>query len=226
MNRIIIIIQLWLTAGLISAQNFEITGGVNRNCFYDFNKEDLHFHSDYTRGFGYSVGLGLSNVTCKEFNLRYAVRLENYEGSFYCTNGGIAQYTSTSAKVRKTVLALDFSPMNFIVTEHIHIGLGGECSFLLGNKTSGTKLSWTQTDPIGTIVEIENDSVKINRKFFCGIIASAGYTFQWDESWSFAVQYRYYLGLMNEFENTEARIKSMRHNFEIGILRKLHKKGF
>jgi hypothetical protein len=32
----------------------------------------------------------------------------------------------------------------------------------------------------------------------------------------------FYIGITDEFKNTEAKIKSMRHNFEIGVIRKLN----
>ena len=71
-----------------------------------------------------------------------------------------------------------------------------------------------------TYMTIENDSVKINKNFFFGIAAMISYDIRIKEKWYISPQYKFYLGLTKEFENTEANIKSMRHNISIGIIRK------
>ena len=68
---------------------------------------------------------------------------------------------------------------------------------------------------------IDNDSMSINNNVFFGISGRVGYLFNINEKWGLLPYYRFYMGVTDEFKNTEAEIKSMRHSFEIGIVRNL-----
>lgn len=220
MTRIFLYLLLCFFTSKSSGQNFEISGGVNRNKFGDFHREVGHFISDYTPDYGYSFGMSISNFKIDTLPMRLSLRIDNYKGKFYTTSGGRGGAQKTEAEIEKTTIGLGFYPVNFAILKKIELGIGGELSFKINDKTTGYKSSWSMGAP-GTYMTIENDSVKINKNFFWGFSGRISYDLKINETWFVSPQYKYHLGWSDEFKNTEAKIKSLRHNFEIGIIRRI-----
>ena len=204
------------------AQKLEFSGGVNRNNYFDGNKDQHHFESEYHPGYGYSFGIGISEIKKGSSPPRFALRLDRSTGKIYTHKGSLASGYTTEAEVAKTTLGLGFYPFNFKVLKRIQFSIGMDLSFRISDKTSGYKKWWEGSQIVrGGYMTIDNDSMSINNNVFFGISGRVGYLFNINEKWGLLPYYRFYMGVTDEFKNTEAEIKSMRHSFEIGIVRNL-----
>jgi hypothetical protein len=207
-------------------QTVEISCGANRNNYFDLQRENGHFITEYNPDFGFSFGLSISDFKIDTLPMRISLLIDNYKGGFYTTNSGLGGGNTTEAKVNKTTLGIGIYPLNVSIRNNFHFSFGGEVGLKLFDQTSGYKSSWRMGTPITypytyTYMTIENDSVKINKNLVFGISGRISYDIRIKENWYINPQYKFYFGLTDEFENTEAKIKSMRHSFLIGIIRKL-----
>jgi len=201
-------------------QTVEISGGANRNNYFDFQKQDGHLITEYNHGYGFSFGLSLSDFKIDTLPMRISLLVDQYKGRFYTSNGGLGGSNETEAKVNRTTLGIGLFPVNLNIYNNFQISLGGEFSLKLFDQISGHKSTWRMGVP-PTYIELEHDSAKNNKNLFFGICGRMSYDILIKENWYISPQYKFYFGLTDEFEHTEAKIKSMRHNFLIGIIRKL-----
>ncbi|MEI8048659.1 MAG: hypothetical protein WCI92_14860 [Bacteroidota bacterium] len=221
MKKIIIYILFCFFISGISGQNIELSGGMNRNNYFDWQKEEGHFIAEYTPGNGYCAELSLSDFKFDSLTIKISLLVDNYKGSFYTQDGGLAGAYKTVAEVEKTTLGIGLYPLNFYIFKKIKLSLGGELSYKISDRTNGYKSGWVMY--VGsTYMTIENDSVHINKDFVWGVSGKLSYDFRINQDWFIAPQYKFYLGMSDEFMNTEARIRSMRHNFEISIIKRIN----
>ena len=205
----------------IYAQTLEYSGGVNQNNFFDLQRGGGHKISDYNKGVGYSFGISISNINLDTLPIRIAILFDHYNGSFYASDGGLGGASETEATVSKTSMGLGVYPLNFTVKSRFHFSMGGEFSFRLTDHFVGHKSSWLMGYP-STYKAIDNNTVSLNRDFVFGIGSRVNYDFRIIENWYISPQYKFYFGLSDEFINTEAKIKSMRHSFLIGVVWKMN----
>jgi hypothetical protein len=85
----------------IYCQNIELMGSVNKNDFYNFNRNLGHFRSSYTSGFGYSVKIGIENIKIDWMKLRLTLNYDSYNGELKASDGGLAGDYTVEAKVKK-----------------------------------------------------------------------------------------------------------------------------
>lgn len=203
-------------------QTFEIAGGINKNKYTDLGKpQDNPFYSTkFSPGYGYSFAISIVDLGLDtSLQLRMTLRIDNYQGKFYCKNGGLPGSSETEAEVKKTTIGIGLYPININIKKRFHIFIGPELSVKLHDRTSGYKSSWFMGSH--TSMTIENDSVKINRPVCLGVSLTMSYDIRIKENWFISPQYRFYIGWAEEFENTQASIHSIRNNFAIGVVRKL-----
>jgi hypothetical protein len=203
----------------LNAQTVEFSGGLNKNSYFDFVKNNGHSISSYTPGNGYSLGLSISDFRIDTVRMRITIMLDNYNGKIYTTNGSLAGGSETKAEVTKTTLGMGLYPVNLSAKKSFHFSFGGELHYKLMHQTTGYKLGWHVTDP-NKYMTIDNDSVSINKNLFFGLSARIHYDLNIYKNWFFSPQYKFYFGISDEFKNTEQAIKSMRHNFLIGFVNK------
>lgn len=220
MKAAILEILLFLVISSSFGQAIEISGGANRNKYFDLQKKGGHYITEYTPDFGYSFGISVSDFKIDTLRMRISLLIDHYNGKIYTTNGGLGGASTTEAQVFKTTMGIGFYPVNISIRNGLNFSVGGEFGLRLYDRTSGYKSSWRMGAP-STYMTIENDSVSINKDFFFGLTGRISYDFRLKENWYISPQYRFYVGFTDEFENTEAKIKSMRNNILIGIIRKL-----
>jgi hypothetical protein len=215
-----------LNCQFVFSQNLEFSGGLNRNVFFDYRGDGGHFISNYTPDFGYSVSASYSDVKIDDLKLLVTVSFQNYNGSIYTRDGGKTYFLSTEADIQRNVLGLGVYPINLTFLNNFNFRIGGVVSFLVYSSTTGTKKLFSyQITPYSPSpnydIPIENDSVKINSKIGFGISSQIGYNFQVMDSWYVSPQCFFYLGLTDEFVNVQAKVKSFRYGFQLGVIRKL-----
>lgn len=202
-------------------QRVEISGGLNRNQFYNLGKQDVHNSSQYNSGDGYSFGLSLEDLNLDTLPIKLSLEFTNYKGHLNVGSSGLGAGSSTDAQVNINTFGLGIYPFNFNIFKNLRVCFGSEFRFLLNEKTSATRYSWKMDDATHHVVSSEHELTGINEKFNVGILGHVGYDFKLKSGWIIIPQYQFYLGLTDEFKNIEATTKSFRHYFKIGIARKL-----
>ncbi len=212
--KIIICFLLSIFSLNLNAQCIEFSGGVNRNSFYDYQKNEGHFKAIYTSDFGYSIGVGVNDILQKSIPLKFGIRLDNYKGKFYTTDGGLGGASTTEANVEKNTIGIELYPLNIKIFNKIRLNFGVEFSVLLNETTTGYKSSWKMFEPS---IILDVNMTNIHKNYYYGFCGQLSYEFNIIQNWYLSPQYRFYWGLSEEFVNVEARILSYRHNFEMVI---------
>lgn len=201
-------------------QRIEISGGFNRNQFYNLGRKDVHNSSRYNSGNGYSIGLSLEDLKLDTLPIKLSLEFTNYKGHLNVGSSGLGAGSSTDAQVNINTIGLGIYPLSFRPFKNLRFSLGSEFCFLLNEKTSATRYSWIIDDATHHLVSTKHELIDINNKFNVGILGHIGYDFELTDGWVIIPQYQFYLGLTDEFKNIEATTKSFRHYFKIGITRK------
>lgn len=225
MNKLPIIISLYFSVSNLSAQNIEIAGVLNRNNYYDFTKDELHYTTRYNVKNGFAFSLSAEDTLLKTFYAKFVLTLDHYNGSIYTTDGGLASSSTTDADVEKTVLGLDFYPLNFKICKVVWLNFGASFNYLLNAEMNGHH-SWWQASPGGIIsghVLLDASADHYVKKFTPCLSVRIAPEIKIGETWSLLPQYLIRLGLSSEFRNVEANIKSLRHYLGIGIMKRLKK---
>ena len=200
-------------------QKIEFSGGINQNSFFDLQAQDNHLQTKYDAGYGYSAGIFIYDIKFDTIHIGLSLRYDYYQGSFYSENSGLSYGHSTKAEVKKSTVGIGLYPLNFSVLNKIRFHFGIEFSVKLDDQYSGYKSSWSIGPPLTTTTD---STLKyLDRSNFWGICGRISYDFKINENWFIAPQYRFYFGLSEEFNDVEAKIKSMRQSLEIGIIRKI-----
>jgi hypothetical protein len=204
----------------IYCQNIELMGSVNKNDFYNFNRNLGHFRSSYTSGFGYSVKIGIENIKIDWMKLRLTLNYDSYNGELKASDGGLAGDYTVEAKVKKSIISVGIFPINFKIRERLDINIGFELSRLINEEFQGTKSGWFMYSP-----NYNYDLKEIYDRFsalkYFGFSGRLAYDFKLSESISISPQYLYYFGLSNEFDEFPERTKSKRQYFCLGIEKKI-----
>ncbi len=220
MKKIIVYLVFCFIISNISGQNIELSGGMNRNQYFDRQKDEGHFMAEYAPGNGYSIGLSFSDLKIDSLAIRISLIIENNKGKFYLQSGGQGGTIRTEAEVEKTTVGIGLYPLNFDIFKKIKFSFGGEFSIKINDNTRGYKSTW-MSNGSSTYKTIENDSVQINNNFIWGISGQVSYDFRINQDWTIAPHYKLYLGMSDEFKNTETKIRSIRQNYEIGIIKRI-----
>ncbi|MCD4795073.1 MAG: hypothetical protein K8R54_17715 [Bacteroidales bacterium] len=218
MKKLFLYILLCINVLYVTAQDIEIFGGINKNYFFDFEKENPHFRSEYFSDYGYSLGLSISKLKFDSIPIRLSVIIDNYKGKLKITSGGLGYSQTTEAEVEKTTIGLLIYPLNLNILKNGQINLGALFTYKINFKSSGNFTSWSIGDPY--IYEEKLIKIK-NNDFIFGINGRASYDLKIMNNWYISPQYKFYIGLTNEFKDLQTNVKSLRHIFEISIKKKI-----
>ncbi|MEI6697343.1 MAG: hypothetical protein WCO13_14915 [Bacteroidota bacterium] len=219
MKQIFVYILFFFIVSDISGQNIELSCGLNRNNYFDTRSKDERYISEITPGFGYSFGISISELKIDTFRFRISARIDNYKCSLNTAGGGIGSGYKTKANVDKSFIGISIFPINFTVFKKLKFSIGGEFSYKIYDRTTGTRYSFGMGGDSTQL--IDNEIVKINKNFIFGLCVNISYIIKINDTWSIAPQYKFCVPLINEFINPEEKIMSLKHNFEIGIIRRI-----
>jgi len=202
------------------SQNIELIGGLNKNNFFDFQQNEGHFSSSYQPDYGYTIRLGVENITFDCLTLRFTLGFDKYEGELTASDGGLGGRYTTDAKIDKSVISLGVFPLNFKIVDRIDLNFGFELSGLIRENYSGTSSGWLMGNPDWSY-DLNDKYDKFNSKTYFGLRGRIAYDFNISDKLAISPQYSYYFGLVKEFDEFPEETKSMRHYFCIGLQRKL-----
>ncbi len=221
-----LLIGLFLLSSLsLFSQNIELIGGVNKNVFFNFPRNQGNFSSSYNADYGFSVRIGVDNIKNRRMSLRFTLGYDKYGGELTAIEGGLGGSHTTEAKINKSIISLGLFPLNFRIINKIDLNIGVELARLIYEQYSGTTSgfhmghdSWSYNSWSYNLADKYDH---FNAKTYVGIVARIAYDFNISDKWAISPQYSYYLGLSDEFKEFPETTKSMRHNFCIGIQRKI-----
>lgn len=216
----IVLWSLLVLTGLthLKAQSVGLSAGLNSNLFFDYKKQESHFRSEYSPDFGYSLEMSFTKYQAeKNTKFRASLFLDNYKGTFLTSDGGLGGSITTKGEVRKTTVGVGLFPIVFSLAKNLEINVGGEVSLKIFDRTTGHKFFWLLGTP-GSMAPL--NSVSFHNNVVAGLSVRLSYDFRLEDKLFIHPFYKFYLGLTNEFHNTEADIKSMRHHAGVGIIRK------
>lgn len=216
MKKIILIFIVYIfSTNLVISQDLGFFGGININtyCTYWSSVGSGYYH-DYRPSFG----VNLTNFSLRFPSIKMALRVENYSGRIYDSNGARGQVDYLYATISKTNIGLGIYPFHINCGKHFKIGLGTEFGTLIKQTVSGTRIIAGFYTPF-TRTELNNNDLKSNSNLFYGISANIEYKFKLNYKWNVGIEYRSYLGLNNEFDNTYVNFKTLRQSLEISIIR-------
>ena len=212
-------ILIMLIASNLFSQKIEIFGGLNKNIFHDYNKDEGHFNSTYNSDNGYAVGIGLDSIKIDWMTLRFTLQFEKYKGKLDVSDGGLGGGYNTIANIDKSMISLGVFPVNFRLFKRLKINFGFVISRLIDESYNGITSGWLLGQPSW------NYNLKDKYSRYCsntsfGFQGRIAYDFKLSNSIWISPQYLYYFGVTNEFVEFPEETKSMRHYFCIGLKKK------
>jgi hypothetical protein len=216
-NRVLLLIVLCsvLTAQA-HAQSISAFGGVNYGGFYSVRKAEGHFMKEFDRSFGYLAGIEMSDLKIDSiWNFTIGLGLEQYGGSFYLRDGGLGGSNHVLGELRKEVLFLCLSPVNFRLFKYAFIRPGLNLNYELHKKVSGENYSWNMSIPQPLINDL-SVSKNFTQDLNGGILIQIGYSIEIKKI-SIEPRYSFFIGVSREMNNSQAIVNSFRHEFAIGV---------
>ncbi len=222
MKRILGLMLLLLFSLSLFAQRLELTGGINRNSFFSWVKDDHHSSSEYTSDYGYNVKLAIDKLGGQFNFFRLSIGYETYRGKAKVKTGGLGGGSSIYIDTDKSVLSFGIYPFNFEFKKKVHLSLGGEFGWLLNQSYTGTYYSWLMSTSRYELSTYDFDNKdprhkNYNKKTYFGLLGRIAYIFRLSDQWSLLPQYTMYWGWKDEFRGHLSGIKSFRQYASIGV---------
>jgi len=217
MYKLFILIAFSCLFNKVEGQDLEFGGGINRNKFYSWEKDEGHFYTEYHPGNGFSIFLSWEDTVLRDIFVKFVLILDNYNGKLSTTNGGLGGSSTTYADVNKTTMGLGFFPFNYKFLKSGWLNFGVSYNLLLNQKMEGYHTWWYLG--IGTVGNdtLNSHSNKYKNDFTFSIVSRIAYKINITNSLHVVPQYLFNIGLSKEFNNLEAKTKSIRQTFAIGI---------
>ncbi|NCA86904.1 MAG: hypothetical protein EOM83_15285 [Clostridia bacterium] len=218
MKKLFIGLILLNSSLVLFSQNIEVFGGLNQNTFFDFQKNEGHFHSSYNGDEGYAIGIGVDNIKVDKMTLRFTLTYDKYGGKIEASDGGLGGGYTTRAEIDKSILSLGFFPLNFRFFDRIDLNFGFEVSALVVDDFKGRSSGWMMGTP-GWSYDLNEKYNRFSAKKYFGLRGRIAYDFYLTDKIAVSPQYSYYFGLSHEFDEFPEETKSKRHYLFIGIKR-------
>jgi hypothetical protein len=206
----------------IMAQSIDFSSAISSNRFFEFeNQQSFRYDSAYKSGIGYSLQAGISNIMIGTAPVRFAITVDHYQGSVFSSYQALGGRNTTNAQVKKTTIGLGFYPVNFHISKNLHFALGAELSYLINDRTSGNQLINLMGENDKNI-DLSQNSKNFHNDIIVGMSALLSYDIAEWKSWRIRPQYRFYMGITEEFQLPNASVRSMRHHLGLSLIRNMH----
>jgi len=207
-----------LTATTLFSQNLELIGGINKNRFFDLEKE-TGYTSDYFIDYGYMLKVGIDEIKTEYFPIGFTLGFEKYGGEFNALEASSGGGYRTIAMIDKSVFSVGFYPMCFRIIKRIDLNIGAEYSLLMSESYSGTYSSWKMGQITDYDLKLRYNN--FSRNSYLGLLGRIAYDINLSDKLVLSPQYSCYFGLSGEFIEFPMDTRSLRHQLCIGIQRKL-----
>ena len=221
MRILFIIAAVTFCIGKVHGQSLELGGGLNRNKYFTFSRDEGHFYTEYHPGNGFSFFLSMEDTILKDIFVKFVLMLDDYNGKLSTTSGGLAGSSTTDADVNKTSLGLGFFPFNYRFLKSGCLNFGVSYSLLLRQRMVGYHYWWYLGTSSNGNEPLENQSDNYKSDFIFSAVGRIAYKIAVSNTMYIVPQYLITFGFSKEFKNLEAETKSFRQTFAIGINRRL-----
>lgn len=202
------------------SQKIYVQGGANYGSFYDFVTSEGPVFADYDRQLGFSFNVGIQELKLDStFKPTIAIGFEQYGGDFYASDAGLGGGVSESGTLIKRIIDLEFYPLHVTFLKNATISAGFEVNYCFSKKLSGYRSEYQMG--VSNIPDTDLNSIKgfvVPINF--GLNLTAGYEFKLGNV-LIKPTYKYFLGLLSDFNYIQSNAKSQRHIFQLGIGYKL-----
>ncbi len=220
MKRVLVVFVL-LSSLTVFSQNIEVIGGLNKNVFFDFQKNEGHFISNYVSDYDYVIRIGVEEIKVDWLTLRFTLSYDKYRGELKASDGGLGGGYATNVKIDKSIISLGVFPVNFEILDRIDLNFGFELARLINDNFTGTSSGWIMNKPNWSY-DLNEKYNRYSSKIYFGLRGRIAYDFNISDKLVISPQYSYYWGgVSNEFDEFPETTKAMRYYFCIGIQRKL-----
>ena len=204
----------------VNAGDITLSAGINNNSFFKVSNDDF-VETEYTDKIGFSFGIGIEGIKVYLLNTSYVLKYVQYGGDIYTHEYVVSHSFATNAETKKSIITLGIYPVNIKIFSHrLCVTAGFESNTLIFDKTTGTKSGVLYPVPESEFtLSLEENNIEINKRIIYGICGSAGYEIFINEKFKIRPRYLFYYGLTTDFINIEAETKSLRHNFEIVLIK-------
>jgi hypothetical protein len=224
MKKLTILFLCFLYSFYLHGQKIGVFSGINTMGFYPGVLDE---GATFSRRIGMDIGICIEDLTADNF--RIALKLDNYKGCYqesFSTQGG---GYSALLNINKLVLTLQAFPLNFKLFTNLRMNIGGECSCLVLDATTGNRSLWQiGTSPYqhgtSSSQHFDEGTWDGNKRISAGIITRFAYEVALSEEWFFTPQFLFYMGMTDEFKKT-IPARTVRSYLEIGLVKKLTKKN-
>jgi len=212
-----------MTHNSISAQAFELFGGLSKNKFYDIQGHWPNDTGKYTSKNGQYIGVALHQIRLDDLDFGITISYEKYGGDLWATVGGRGGGRTVNAMVDKSILSLGLFPFNKHLFKKIKFSLGIVISKLIRESFSGRdKFSLLSSSMFDTDESLNQKYNSYSTSTLIGLRGALSYDFKFSEGIILSPHYTYYIGLFEEFIDFPRAVKSMRHQIGLGIKQNLN----
>lgn len=202
------------------AQSIEFSCGLNSNKFYNLHNDYAPYnYSIYTSQTGIYVGVSIEDLTIDSFPIHISLIYETVGGTASVRTGGLGGGRSLKVATDKSLISLSLTPFKLKVYKQLNIKLGPVFSILLNETFRGTKSESAGAQQ--STIDLQKIGNSFNSKVYLGFQARISYDIPLNYNFALSFQYHYYIGLLNEFQESPRNSKSMRHSLGIGIKKNL-----
>lgn len=200
------------------SQTYGLFGGVNVGRFYDLRKNEGNFYKKYTGESGTTFRFEIKDISIDSLpKMSLALSYQSYGGYFLSRDGSPGGISKDEGTIRSQIIGLEFYPIHFLIKKHVRLSLGISANRLIDYRVSGRRIvsSGSGMNYISADISL-NELDSFVRLYSMGAVSSMGYEFKIGKI-LIAPCYGFYLGLTNEFNESPALTRSMRHSFMLGI---------
>jgi len=204
----------------LHSQKLEVFGGINVTHYFDSHKDaPLYNWSSYSSKSKYFIGIGIEDMEMVGQNIRMTLDFHSSEGHAYSRTGTFVYSSDIIVISNKSTLSIGFYPFNYNIFNSFQISVGAVYSYLIRESYKGLTTIFDMEKHIENNLDFKGSN--FNSSHYLGLQGRLKYDFTLSERFTIFLQYAYYIGLVDEFNNFPRSTKSMRHNIGLGVNMKI-----
>lgn len=218
MKLILINLLLILFPILLIGQEFTVFGGLNKNRYFNREREERSHLLTLSGGQDFYVGMNISEVNFSGAKIDFAFSFERYSGSIYALGGGKMANTTTDIEISKQVINLSVYPINVrLLKKRLKLNFGAEASLLFWDQLEGAMTYSTVSPPETRVTEIDDHSDDIINPFSVRLLAGIQYKIAINDRLYLKPRYEISYGITNELAVINAKVSPCIQRFLFGV---------
>ena len=203
-------------------QEIELFGGTSLIDYYDSEGRELTNFNNYSSDPGFQFGVTFDHIKIDSHHYSFFIQFEKYNGQISARSGGLGGGVRTTAEIEKSLISFGVHLLNRKIYKELKLGFAIVASGLVNESFSGTMKGYGGVDP-ATVPDIDLTEKydQFNNSLYLGFMASLAYDIRLNDKFSLSPRYSFYLGATQEVRDFPTALRSMRHQFNLGIKRSI-----